>query len=441
MSMQVHATHLALLSAGIVNLWVASLARAQSCEPDCPPLPQFRYTIIDLGTFGSPGSETYSNATGINELGHVAGVAEDDELTNHGFLFRDGQLIDIGALSQTSPWTVAKGVNDLDQVVGYSFADMGDYATGHPFLWAEGQGMIDLAPEWPGFGQAWGINNSSQVALTLNGPYWWDPVTGLDEITLPGCPDGCGDGDAWEINNQGLIVGNIRDPVTLFAHAFKYDSTTDTIVDLHDDTVLRQSFAYGLNDLGDVVGWAVKLTLQDVPLLWTTDGELIELPTGDIREDLLEGKAEHINNRGDIVGHDFSTIGGMVTEGWVLLNALDDGPMQKLALEWLLDPADLAEWELTWAFEINDARQITGFGLHNGLTRAYLLTPTGCVHDECEACPWDLDGNGVVEVPDFLDLLSQWGTDPGGPPDFDGDGSVAVPDFLELLANWGPCPV
>ncbi len=54
-------------------------------------------------------------------------------------------------------------------------------------------------------------------------------------------------------------------------------------------------------------------------------------------------------------------------------------------------------------------------------------------------CVWDLDGDGSVGIVDFLDLLAQWGTDPGGPPDFDGDGDVGILDFLELLANWGPC--
>ncbi len=55
-------------------------------------------------------------------------------------------------------------------------------------------------------------------------------------------------------------------------------------------------------------------------------------------------------------------------------------------------------------------------------------------------CPWDLDGSGDVGINDFLDVLAQWGTDPGGPPDFDGSGDVGINDFLALLANWGPCP-
>jgi hypothetical protein len=54
-------------------------------------------------------------------------------------------------------------------------------------------------------------------------------------------------------------------------------------------------------------------------------------------------------------------------------------------------------------------------------------------------CPWDLDGDCIVSVTDFLALLAQWGTNPGGPPDFDG-GGVGVTDFLLLLAHWGPCP-
>ncbi len=56
------------------------------------------------------------------------------------------------------------------------------------------------------------------------------------------------------------------------------------------------------------------------------------------------------------------------------------------------------------------------------------------------SCPWDLDGSGDVGINDFLDLLAQWGTDPGGPPDFDGSGDVGITDFLALLGNWGSCP-
>ncbi|MHC4101683.1 MAG: hypothetical protein ACYSW1_12470, partial [Planctomycetota bacterium] len=55
------------------------------------------------------------------------------------------------------------------------------------------------------------------------------------------------------------------------------------------------------------------------------------------------------------------------------------------------------------------------------------------------ACPWDCaNGDGLVNVVDFLALLAQWGGP--GSCDFDGDGVVNVVDFLDMLAWWGPCP-
>lgn len=48
----------------------------------------------------------------------------------------------------------------------------------------------------------------------------------------------------------------------------------------------------------------------------------------------------------------------------------------------------------------------------------------------------DLDGNGVVDADDFLDLLADWGKIHSA-ADLDGSGNVGVDDFLILLMNWG----
>jgi hypothetical protein len=37
-------------------------------------------------------------------------------------------------------------------------------------------------------------------------------------------------------------------------------------------------------------------------------------------------------------------------------------------------------------------------------------------------------------------MLAAWGPNPGHPADLNGDGVVNVSDFLDLLAAWGPCP-
>lgn len=58
-----------------------------------------------------------------------------------------------------------------------------------------------------------------------------------------------------------------------------------------------------------------------------------------------------------------------------------------------------------------------------------------------QCLPADLDGDNEVGVTDLLQVLAEWGTDPGGPPDLDGDGTVGVTDLLALLAAWGPLDV
>ena len=51
----------------------------------------------------------------------------------------------------------------------------------------------------------------------------------------------------------------------------------------------------------------------------------------------------------------------------------------------------------------------------------------------------DANGDGVVDVTDFLLLLAAWGPCGGCCAcicDFDGDCAVGATDFLLLLANW-----
>ena len=56
-----------------------------------------------------------------------------------------------------------------------------------------------------------------------------------------------------------------------------------------------------------------------------------------------------------------------------------------------------------------------------------------------DPCPADVNGDGTVNVQDFLELLAAWGAT-GGPADVNEDGIVNVADFLQMLGEWGSCP-
>jgi predicted outer membrane repeat protein len=56
------------------------------------------------------------------------------------------------------------------------------------------------------------------------------------------------------------------------------------------------------------------------------------------------------------------------------------------------------------------------------------------------ACPWDLDGNALVDFADLAALVGAWGACPGCAADFECDLATDVNDFLALLQRWGPCP-
>jgi probable HAF family extracellular repeat protein len=164
----------------------------------------------DLGFLGKGAYVDYSEALGINDLGHVVGNGALGAAIR-GFLWRNGRMIDLGSLSGTaSEGTAASAVNNRGLVVGKSnfypviwkydvanssstpgiqqlpipseffaalptavndSADVAGYAgspniDAHAILWRNGQ-AIDLGV-WPGghYSVANGINNLGQIVGT-----------------------------------------------------------------------------------------------------------------------------------------------------------------------------------------------------------------------------------------------------------------------------------
>ena len=71
---------------------------------------------IDLGSLGNQFGD--EGANDINELGEIVGRSSNAQHITRPYLWRDGQMIDIGG-EPTDAWGFANGINDFTEVVGY----------------------------------------------------------------------------------------------------------------------------------------------------------------------------------------------------------------------------------------------------------------------------------------------------------------------------------
>ena len=166
--------------------------------------------MIDLGSFST--TNDYSIAYGINDLGSVAGYSTTGPNFSDAFLYRAGNLQDLGNLGGFSR---AFAVNNSDHVAGASIVDgNGDE---HAFLWHDGT-LSDLGIAAGAVtSQGLNINNLDQVVGTL--------VFDLNDGT----------------KNHGFLYSN----------GFMVD--VNTLLPANSDWVLRD--AQAINDLGQIVGF------------------------------------------------------------------------------------------------------------------------------------------------------------------------------------------
>jgi probable HAF family extracellular repeat protein len=316
------------------------------------------FAITDLGTLGG----TFGVATAINDVGHVVGHSATAEGATHAFLWQSGTMTDLGSLSGGGGDSYATGINNLDQVVGYSTTADG---TAHAVLWQSGTmtDMNSLIPAESGWvlRVATAINEVGQiVGWGAKGgqprAFRWQSGTVTDLGTLGG------DSSASAINDLGQVVGY---SITAegAAHAFLWQSGAMT--DLGTlSTTGGDSYATGINNLGQVVGYSTTDFIDDFGItgphafVWQ-DGQMTDLHFS-LTIIAHESYAMGINNAGQVVGWSSDFLSGCAILYPTDLNSLipaDSG--------WVLDGG---------ASAINDAGQIVGAGGPG--TRAFLLSPS-----------------------------------------------------------------
>jgi len=193
-------------------------------------------------------------------------------------------------------------------------------------------------------------------------------------ITLPLIPGNDSKNDsttAWGFNQFGQAAGwAVNDVIGQHACFWNNDSK-HSIVDLGTFGDDWSSIAWGMNNLGQVVGESHP-PFGSRAVVWDNDAAhtAIELPLlpGD-----NYGSANAINNLGHLLGTSALSEPGTWNVSQQQLVLWRDGGV--FPLQEVLDPVSGAGWIISIASAINNSGQIVGLGVHNGQNRAYLLTP------------------------------------------------------------------
>ena len=252
--------------------------------------------IIDLGSFRGH----VSSAHDINELGEVVGWGGESVITDqHAFLWRDGQMIDLGTLGGEE--SEAHAINDFSQIVGFAQTP----ESGGGFIWENGE-MSALPTLGRSGGTAYDINNSGQIvgtSWTLDGhekAALWENGGVVALPSLYRDPSA-----ALAINELGQIVGQSE---TLYEKTHAVAWVNGHVVDLHNPDVGPHSSAWGINNVGQVVGWVGRQPTNVYGFLWDqTNGmrRLDDLVPPKPRRNWRISMARDVNDAGQIAAEGY----------------------------------------------------------------------------------------------------------------------------------------
>ena len=386
--------------------YLIAIATLTACGNDTPTT-QPREAIAnrppqyDIVKFSASLGGTTNRGTAINNRGWVAGFSSlPQNLTRHAVLYRDGSLLDLGALGGpgTNSSVVWPGINNTGMVVGITeIADLDPLneewsctaflpsVTGHKcrgFFWENGVmtalptlgGNQGFATEVNDRGQIVGWAETPVVDPTCNEPQklqfravLWEPKAGEKHELPPLAGDSAS--AATAINERGQVVGISGDcdvAVGRFSarHAVIWDHGKATELPNLGGTAWHTPMA--INEHGDIVGFSNPPDNGDGAFLahaflWTKNDGITDLKTlpGDATSQALS-----INSRGQVVGLSSGAVNrAFLWQNGVLTNLNDL-------------KGDFPD-SLVSAQDINEEGQITGrvFEFSTGKTLTFVATP------------------------------------------------------------------
>lgn len=338
---------------------------------------QAQLHIIDIGL---PDNGVYTKGYAVNDAKQVTGRAH---LTNVPAWGEERNFIwsptaGLQLISSWGPNTNIGSINASGTVCGNHYDGSWNYRAG---TYDISSGWIDFPFSDPSLAYnyiCYGINDQNLVvgqASSANGSggFIYDPLQ--DDITSLGLAANTVATSARAINNKNIIVG------------------TGTLSNGGPTAV---SYVNGnWNNLGTLGGWwAASYDVSDYNVMvgigsWSNGyamGMLRNLDTNDVTQTLFQGRgynwgvAYGINDSGVVVGAVSDTNYWQTPDGW---NYITGMKMDGRAVIWdsvndtrFLDdlvPDDYNEWTLSAATGINNNGDITGWGLRNGQTHAFLI--------------------------------------------------------------------
>ena len=353
-----------------INLTIASLLCALTCaNAQRPPSASLitravpTYAVTDVGSL--PGF-TDMDAYAINIHHDVVGAASNrDSGVRHGFLYKSGKLIDLGALVGATNDSYAVGINAEGEVIG----EFTDASGTHGFIYWDGRVQTVDIPNGPTYLRA--INDIGQIvgnydsASSLTGYAFLRQPNGTI-VQLPNFKGGIFGAEA--INNLGQIAGTVwllnpacgtgDDELYYINHAVLMQAGGLAPRDL--GTLGGPALATALNIKGQVVGYSLEMYNGNLDFhpehgVLYAGGRVtsLGLPAGEVSANpIFDSYALAINDLGQIVGFSDLTSSGEDPHGLTYLN----GKMYDLNS--LLDPAASASLTITEAVGINDLGQI-----------------------------------------------------------------------------------
>ena len=315
------------------------------------------YTITDLGTLG--GTEMI--ATAINASGEITGGSTNASSAYHAFLYSNGHMTDLGTLG--GPSSQGQGINSAGTIAGYAQLPPGP-SGGYPprpvsFYSAFTDSNGKMTALDPVGGVAYGINDTGEViGVGSSGAFLYSNGTmiNLGSLSGPG-----GSTQPTGINASGEVVGYSYLPDGNFRGFLWANGSMTALGTFGGDW----SQAYAINKAGQITGTAYTSgNLSNVAFL-LSNGKMENL--GTLGGTIATGTA--INDSGVVVGYsNVPNPNAIVYHAFVYAGA----KMQDLNS---LVPKN-SGWVLSQANGVNDAGQIVGYGMINGLEHGFLLTPT-----------------------------------------------------------------